>query len=180
MTKKFREIWHKKLILIVLIAAALRLFWIDKVPISLNWDEISMGYTAYSLSQTGMDEWGEHLPIFFRSYGEWKSAVYIYLLVPFTKLFGLNAWGVRLPSAIAGIMAVYLTYLVTKKLFGEKAGLWASLFLAISPWHLMLSRPAFEANVSLTLILIGVYFFLQAASPNSKFKSALAPCRKRS
>src|SRR3989339_1195085 len=151
----------KKIWLILALAAFLRLFLLGSVPASLNWDEISMGVSANSILQTGMDEWGEKLPIFFRSYGEWKSAVYIYLLVPFIKVLGLNAWAVRLPSALAGILAVYLTYLIGKKLYSDKVGLWASFFLAVSPWHLLLSRPAFEANVSLTLILAGLYFFLQ-------------------
>lgn len=157
-----RKLIQKPLFLIILLAVFLRLFLLARVPLSLNWDEVSMGYSAYSISQTGMDEWGEKLPLFFRSYGEWKSAVYIYLLVPFIKIFGLNAWAVRLPSALAGILSVYLTYLIGKKLYGEKAGRWASVFLAVSPWALMLSRPAFEANVSLTLILSGIYFFLRS------------------
>lgn len=160
-----RNIWYRggmrnKLLLIIILASALRLFFLSSVPPSLNWDEVSMGYTAYSVAKTGMDEWGERLPIFFRSYGEWKSAVYIYLLVPMVNFFGLNAWTVRLPSAIAGILAVYLTYLIGRHLYGRQVGLYAALFLAISPWHLVLSRPAFEANVSLTLILAGLYYFL--------------------
>ncbi len=149
---------------ILILATVLRLFYLDKVPPALNWDEVSMGYTAYSIGETGMDEWGERLPLLFRSYGEWKSAVYIYLLVPFIKILGLNAWAVRLPSALAGILAVYFTYLIGKKLYNEKVGLWSAFFLAISPWHLLLSRPAFEANVSLTLILAGIYFFLRSST----------------
>jgi len=147
---------------IIIFAAVLRLSFLGSAPISLNWDEISMGYTAYSVGATGRDEWGELLPIFFRSYGEWKSAVYIYLLVPFIKVLGLNAWAVRLPSALAGIGAVYLIYLLGKRLYSEKVGLWSALLIAVTPWHLVLSRPAFEANVSLTLLLLGIYGFVRA------------------
>ena len=167
MHNMFKRIWNNKLFLILLLASFLRLFLLARVPPSLNWDEISMGYTAHSLGTTGMDEWGDKLPIFFRSYGEWKSAVYIYLTIPFVQIFGLNAWGVRLPSALFGILAVYLTYLLGRDLYGKKVGLWSSLFMAVTPWHLMLSRPAFEANVSLTLILGGLYFFFKLLRSNS-------------
>jgi 4-amino-4-deoxy-L-arabinose transferase-like glycosyltransferase len=149
---------------IIILAALLRLLWLPSVPPSLNWDEISMGYTAYSVANTGMDEWGEKLPLLFRSYGEWKSPVYIYILVPLVKIFGMQAWTIRLPSALAGILAVYLTYLIGRRLYSDKVGLWAAFFLSISPWHLVLSRPAFEANVSLTLILAGIYFFLRSST----------------
>jgi 4-amino-4-deoxy-L-arabinose transferase-like glycosyltransferase len=164
-----------KLLCIMILAAVLRFFLLSSVPASLNWDEVSMGYTAYSISQTGKDEWGEQMPLLFRSYGEWKSAVYIYLLVPFIKVLGLNAWAVRLPSAIAGVIAVYLTYLIGRKLYSDKVGLWAATLLAISPWHLLLSRPAFEANVSLTLILAGINLFLSSNFAWSAIFLGLAP-----
>jgi 4-amino-4-deoxy-L-arabinose transferase-like glycosyltransferase len=152
--------------IIILLAMVLRLSFLGTNPLSLNWDEVSMGYTAYSLAETGKDEWGETLPIFFRSYGEWKSAVYIYLLVPFVSVFGLEPWVVRLPSALAGILAVYLIYLLGKRLYSEKVGLWSAFLLSVTPWHLVLSRPAFEANVSLTLLLLGVYGLVRAAQTN--------------
>lgn len=149
-----------KIFLILVLSLGLRLFFLSSNPASLNWDEVSMGYTAYSLGQTGRDEWGEKLPLFFRSYGEWKSAGYIYLLVPFVKIFGLNAWSIRLPSALAGVIGVYLIYLLGKKLYREQVGLWAAFLLAVTPWSFMLSRPGFESNLALTLLLAGVYFFL--------------------
>lgn len=145
---------------IILLAIFIRLFLLGSVPPSLNWDEVSQGYTAYSILQTGRDEWGEKLPIFFRSYGEWKSAVYIYLLVPFIKVLGLNVYSVRLPSAIFGLISVYLMYLLGKKLYSEKVGLWSAFLMSVTPWAFMLGRPGFEANVALTLFLGGLYLFL--------------------
>lgn len=147
---------------IIALATYLRLFSLSSVPGPLNWDEVSMGVAARSILETGRDEWGQQFPLLFRSYGEWKSPVYIYLLTPFIALLGNTELAVRLPSALAGIFAVYLTYLIGSLLYSRKVGLFASLFLAVSPWHLLLSRPAFEANVSLTLILAGLYFFLKS------------------
>jgi 4-amino-4-deoxy-L-arabinose transferase-like glycosyltransferase len=149
------------LIVIITLALSLRLINLSTNPPGLNWDEVSMGYSAYSLLETGADEWGVKYPLLFRSYGEWKSPVYIYLLMPFIKVLGLNAWGVRLPAALAGVAAVYLAYLIGRKLYGDKVGLWAALFLTVSPWHLMLSRPAFEAGVALALVLGGIYLMLK-------------------
>ena len=160
-TALFRWSRSHFLILIIVLAAFLRLYHLGSLPPSLNWDEVSMGYSAYSILHTARDEWGQFMPLLFRSYGEWKSPVYIYLLVPFIKVLGLNAWAVRLPAALAGILTVYLTYLIGKKLYGEKVGLWGAFLLTVSPWHLMLSRPAFEAGVSLMLVLLGIYLMLK-------------------
>ena len=47
------------LILTLALALVLRVVNLSTNPPELNWDEISMGYTAYSLLETGRDEWGE-------------------------------------------------------------------------------------------------------------------------
>lgn len=148
------------LFLILLVAAFFRLFNLTTNPPGLNWDEASMGVSANSLLHTGRDEWGSSWPLLFRSYGEWKSPVYIYLLIPFIKIFGMTPLAVRLPAVISGLLAIYLTYLITKKLFDRPTAYAAAILLSFSPWHLMLSRPAFEATVALTLTLLGTYLFL--------------------
>jgi 4-amino-4-deoxy-L-arabinose transferase-like glycosyltransferase len=153
------KIW---LVLILLLAAFLRFYQLTGTPPSLNWDEVSHGYNAYSILKTGKDEWGFTFPTIFRAYGDYKLPVYIYLTSGSVGLFGLNAWAVRFPSALAGVLSVLLTYLLAKKLFKkESIALLSAFFLAISPWHLFLSRPAFEANLASFLVIGGIYFFLQ-------------------
>jgi 4-amino-4-deoxy-L-arabinose transferase-like glycosyltransferase len=60
---------------------------------------------------------------------------------------------------------VLVTYFLTKRLFGkskfsEVTALVASGVLAVSPWHIMLSRAAFEANVATFFLVCGVWLFL--------------------
>lgn len=153
----------KILLLILFTASLLRLWGLDVVPPHLRNDEAALGYNAYSISQTLKDEHGEFLPIIFKSFGDFKPGLYIYLDVPFIMLFGLEDWVVRLPSAVAGIIAVFLTYLITFQLFKDKKlALITAILLTISPWHITFSRGAWEANVALTLQLGGIYFFLKS------------------
>lgn len=148
-------------VLIIVFASAVRFFHIDQNPPSLNWDEISHGYNAYSILKTGADEWGQKFPIIFRAYGDYKLPVYIYLTAISEAIFGLNTFSVRLVSVVAGILSVLFTYLIAKELFGKKVGIWASLLMAISPWSLFLSRGAFEANLALFFVISGMYFFVR-------------------
>lgn len=169
------NLFKNRLFQILCLASCLRFIFLGSIPLSLNWDEVSMGYTAYTVSHTGMDEWGVKLPIFFRSYGEWKSAVYIYLLVPLVKLFGMQTAIIRLPSALFGVISVYLMYLIGKKLLNHQVGLWAAFLMAVTPWSFFLSRPAFEGNVALTLLLAGLYCFLTQRYLFSAILFGLAP-----
>ena len=90
------------LILITLLAGLLRFWDLGSMPPSANWDEISHGYNAYSLLQTGQDEWGRSFPLIFRAFGDYKLPLYIYLTVIPVFLFGLNVFAVRFVSAPIG------------------------------------------------------------------------------
>lgn len=160
---------HKLLLVVLGIAAVLRLWGLGINPPHLTSDEAALGYNAYSILKTAKDEHGRFLPIVFESFGDWKPGLYVYATIPFVVLFGLNEFSVRLASALAGVIAVWLVYQIAKRLFTTRIGYFAALFLAFSPWHLQFSRGAWEANLSLTLLLAGVYFFFRAIYKNSKY-----------
>lgn len=154
------------LLFILIVATILRLFSISSNPPSLTWDETAWGYNAYSIGIDGKDEFGRFLPHdYLESFGDFKPPMYAYLDVIPVKFFGLNEFATRFPSAIFGILTVLISYFLVKRIFPnaenkEKYALFSSLFLAISPWHIMLSRAAFEANVATFFIVAGVWAFL--------------------
>lgn len=149
------------LVLICLFFLVTRLYKIGEIPPSVYWDEASIGYNAYSVAQSGKDEWGDFLPIHFRAFGEFKLPVYIYAVVPFVKIFGLNAFPVRLPAVLFSLGVVILTYLLAKKLSGNAAvGLLGSFFVSVSPWFFIFSRTGYEATAGLMFYLLGIYLFL--------------------
>ena len=158
------------LALIVVVAAVLRLWKLDEVPVSLFGDELDVGYHAYSLGLTGSDYSGNFLPLQLRSIAEWRTPLYIYSAIPTVLLFGINAWGVRLPAALFGILGVIAIYFLAKKISGqEKIGLFAAFILAISPWHIQYSRAGFEVTQMLFFMIMGLYVFLSSIKHKGKW-----------
>ncbi|MBP9817931.1 phospholipid carrier-dependent glycosyltransferase [Candidatus Shapirobacteria bacterium] len=153
---------NKLLILIISLALFIRVCKLDQIPPSPNWDEVSLGYNAYSILQTGRDEWGTILPSVFRAYGDYKLPLYIYTLVPFIKLFDLNTFSIRFLSATAGTLSVFIFYLILNKLFPTKKflQLLGTTIIAFSPWSIFISRIALEANLGLTFFLISFYLMI--------------------
>jgi 4-amino-4-deoxy-L-arabinose transferase-like glycosyltransferase len=159
----------KLLVLITLLGAALRFSQLGNIPSSLNWDEIAIGYNAYSILKTGHDEYGTLLPLTFRSFEDYKSPLYIYLTVPSILIFGKTEFAIRFTSALLGSLTVPLLYAVTTTLLKPKTkennplwqnriknvGVISSFILAITPWHVHFSRVAFEANIGLFFISLG-------------------------
>lgn len=154
---------NKLLIVIIFFAFILRIVSLSSFPTGFTQDEAALGYDAYSLLETGKDQWGEAFPLSFRSFGDFKMPLYTYLAAPSVHIFGLNVFAVRLPNALFGTLAVLATFLMVYELTKRKNfALISSLFMAISPWATSLSRGAFEANLTAFFVPIGVWAFYKA------------------
>lgn len=149
------------LIFIIFLGAFLRLINLGNLPNAYSPDELAQGYTAYSIIQTGKDEWGSKNLFNLQSFGDYKPPVQTLLMIPSIKLFGLTPFAVRLPNAIFSIATILLTYLIAKLLFNNsKISLLSSLFICLSPWSLPMSRIALEANLVIFIISLATYLFL--------------------
>lgn len=170
----------KILIIIIIIAALFRFIDLGNNPPSLNWDEIAIGWNAYSILQTGKDEFGQYLPLIFRSFDDYKSPLYIYFTVISIFLFGQNEFAIRFTSALLGTVTVLVFYFFTKCLLKTNVineewnnrianvSLFSTFVLAISPWHVHFSRVAFEANIALFWEILGATLLLKWTD-NKKF-----------
>ena len=103
------------LVFIFVIAFAVRFYEFGLLPDGLSQDESSIGYNAYSILQTGKDEYGKEFPVSFKAFGEYKLPGYIYLSVPSIAVFGTTPIGVRLPSALFGFLTVIVFLLLCQK-----------------------------------------------------------------
>ena len=150
----------EKLLLIVILLAGLfvRLYNYNYPP--LLWDEAGLGYNAYSILKTGRDEYGQFLPLIFKSFGDYKPGLYVYLSVPFIALFGLNPLAVRLPSIILGSLIPLIAYLFIKKHTTSKIlPLLFAILIAFNPYNIHFSRGAWETNILTFQLLLASYLF---------------------
>jgi 4-amino-4-deoxy-L-arabinose transferase-like glycosyltransferase len=159
--------------IILILAIVTRFYMLGKAPAGIYLDEAGQGYSAYSILKTGKDEFGKSFPIVFRSFTDFKTPVYIYLVVPLIPIFGLTAFTVRFPSFFFSILTFPVFYLLVRKLCPAKNSLSLSLIscllLALSPWHILFGRTNFECNVALFFFLSGVLSFYAAIKNKPKF-----------
>jgi len=165
-----KKFWSISILIFIICGAFfLRVNKITSIPPGLSWDEVSIGYNAYSILKTGKDEHGKFLPLdTFVAYGDYKPPLAVYLTVPFIWVFGLNELAVRMPSSVFGTLTVFLTYVLVREVFRKKQqkhsievlALLSAFLLAVSPWHINISRAGFEANIALFFIVLGVYLIL--------------------
>jgi 4-amino-4-deoxy-L-arabinose transferase-like glycosyltransferase len=151
---------------ILLLAAGLRLAGLANAPPGLNQDEAVNAWNAWCLLKTGHDQTGAPWPIFYmHALGENRSTLFVYTLLPFEALGGLNVWTNRLPAAVGGVLTVLLMYWIGAKLFNRPTGLVAAALLALSPWHIQLSRLGHEAALGPLLVTLSLAALLWAGFP---------------
>lgn len=160
---------------IILLGFFLRFYKLGQVPPGMDSDETSIGYNAYSILLTGKDEYGKFMPLYFQSFGDQKLPVYIYLTTASIKLFGLNSFAVRFPSALLGSLTVIIFYFLLLDISKKKTfALIGSLLLALNPWHLFFSRAALEDNVALFFAVLGTFLFVRTVQTKKGFLLSLS------
>jgi 4-amino-4-deoxy-L-arabinose transferase-like glycosyltransferase len=136
-------------------AAGLYFFHVPNHPPGFSIDESSICYNAWTISQTGRDEYGQSWPLFFRAFGEYKSPTIIYLLAGLFKLGGPSIATARFLTASIGVLAALLlgtlALKITRRRLVEAIVTAAALF---TPWLFESSRLVFEVALYPALIAL--------------------------
>jgi len=93
--------------------------------------------------------------------------LYYFLVKIFAHPFSYSVFGIRLFSAIFGIISIWIVYKITKELFEHKASIWASLITAISPFAIEYSQEARMYALVGFLLLTATYFFICGLKTNN-------------
>lgn len=162
--KKILENWVIAVILVL--GVILRVARLDYLE--LFGDEVDAGYQSYSLMTTGHDYKGNSWPVYAQSFSEWRAPGFMYAMMPFIKLLGLNEWGVRASAAFWGILGLIGFYwLLGEYGADKKTRLLCLAVLVISPWHVHYSRSGFELTLMTCLIIWGGFFWRRALIANN-------------
>lgn len=146
---------------ILLLAFFLRFVGLNDFPSGFHGDEASFLLNTKAILATGHDEDKQFLPLYIRSFIDPQPALYSYAQVPFVALMGTTHAAARLPAVLFGVASIYLIYLLIRKRGGESLALLSAALLAISPWHIMLSRGSQQVMMALVFGLIAIYCLLR-------------------
>lgn len=168
----FRAIGDRFGVLPVLALAALSRLWGLGSPNKLVFDETYYVKDAYTLWKAGHElQWQPGDVANFTPSNYLTSPEFVvhgplgkWLIGLGMQLFGVdNPFGWRIVTALAGILAVWLLYLVALELFGSKR--WALLpafLLAIDGQAIVISRTAILDGLVMTAVLGGFLLLLKA------------------
>ncbi len=138
------------LVLFVLLACGALLYTAGAArnPPGCYIDESSISYNAYTISQTGRDEFDNRWPLFFRAFGDYKNPVHVYLLATLYKLTGPGIIAARLLSVAFILCAAWLLGLLAHRISQrEDVALFVTASALITPWFFELGRVVLEVSL---------------------------------
>ena len=140
--------WALAAIGIALVVAGFH-FWINPSnPPGFIRDEASISYNAYTISQTLHDQDSGLLPLFFTSFRDYKSPVFVYLLAGVFRITGPHAEVARGLAAASVLAAVLAIGLIALRRSRSVAVAVAALALAgATPWLFEVGRVAYETSL---------------------------------
>jgi 4-amino-4-deoxy-L-arabinose transferase-like glycosyltransferase len=149
---------------ILLLAVFFRFWQITTFPNGLFPDEAANGLDINSIFH------GHIQPFYERGNG--REALFFYALAASVAAFGRGPWQHHIVTGMFGIAEIIATYLLTRRMFGKRTALLASLFMACSSYAVMLNRNAFRANTIPLFTTLTFYFIVKFfQTPESNYKS---------
>ena len=136
------------------VAVALRFPNLATIPPNVHGDEVSIGLDARKI-MTG------HMPAVFATGWYDVPALSFALHAATMRVFGDNLFGLRMASAIEGVLSIVLLYLLARRLWGPRPALLAAAFMAVAAWHIHFSRTGFHYMQAPVATLLALYFLVR-------------------
>jgi len=140
--------------LILILATATRLyqldrrdFWYDEAFTGIAVKESFMGMMKMIMADV-------HPPLYYLT------------LKFFASFFNYSVFGIRLYSAIFGVLCVWAAFLFAKELFGKRAAVYASLIAAISPFAWQYSQEGRMYSMFSFFVILAAYFLVRGLKTN--------------
>lgn len=163
------------LFLVLAISAALRLSYLEHVPLGFSHqsidhhNQVTFKFLAAIHCWFGSGPCPSKLPTFVQQYG---FASFLQALVFY--IFGVGYLQSTVLAAVFGILSVYFIWKIGSAIIGRDYGLILAFLLSASLWHITFSRHS-DAEHSLPVLqaLLSVYLGIQCATSPSVLKGAL-------
>ncbi len=94
----------------------------------------------------------------FVSVTDGKTPLFMWLMIPFFKVFKDPLFAGRFLSVISGFFTLTGVFFLTKKVFNLRAALWASLFYVIIPYTVFFDRMALVDSMLASFTIWIIYF----------------------
>jgi hypothetical protein len=161
---------------LVLAVGAFQLWISPDNPPGFFRDEAALAYNAHTIADDGRDEYGARFPLYFSSFLDYKSPLYVYGLAGVFLVTGADrevARGFSAACMLAAILLLgWLGYRTTSR---ASVGVVTVLLAGTSPWLFELGRVAFEVAMEPLFLCLALLAVERACRPDRWTASTALP-----
>lgn len=132
-----------------------RSWQITSIPQSIWYDELMTAKNAILIMEHEGVSPFQATPL---ALGDVVSNLYLYYVILIFKLFGVNYFAVKMVSVIPAAAIILATYFLGCKFMSKEFAIMAAFFVAVSHWHISISRIGWS-NVMMSLLQVCSYSF---------------------
>lgn len=141
----------------VLAVAAFQLWISPNNPPGFFRDEAAIAYNAQTIATEGRDEYGARFPLYFSSFQDYKSPLFVYGLAGVFLVTGADREVARGFAAVCLLAAVLLLGLLAYRRTDHASVAVATIVLAgTTPWLFELGRVAFEVAMEPLFVVLAL------------------------
>ena len=152
------------LLLLCVLAVAVRLIFIYQPYVDhWSWRQSDVAAIARNFLQNGFRfgypqiDWAGNAP----GYVGTEFPILPFIAALCYKLVGVNEWIGRVQAVILFAVSLPFFFLVVREIFGPTAAVWGTFFYSFAPLNIFAGRSFMPDVPSLSLAIIGLYFFLR-------------------
>jgi hypothetical protein len=170
----------KFVIVICILAVAARLVLINQPYVDhWSWRQSDVAAIARNFLQNGFRfgypqiDWAGNAS----GYVGTEFPILPFIAAVYYKFAGVHEWIGRIQAVILFAISLPFFFLLVREIFGSTAAVWASFFFCFTPLNVFAGRSFMPDVPSLSLAIVGLYFFLQwveHGEPWSFFVAAIA------
>ena len=168
------------LLLICVFAVAVRLIFINQPYVDhWSWRQSDVAAIARNFLQKGFRfshpqiDWAGNAP----GYVGTEFPILPFVAALCYKFIGVHEWIGRMQAVVLFALSLPFFFLLVREIFGRTAAVWATFFYSFAPLNIFAGRSFMPDVPSLSLAIVGLYFFLQWAEhggTSSFFVAAIA------
>src|SRR6184192_4398944 len=163
----------KFVIALSILAVAVRLFSINQPYIDRwSWRQSDVASIARNFEENGFHftypqiDWAGDAP----GYVGTEFPILPFVAAICYKFAGVHEWIGRLQAVIFFAASLPFFFLLVREIFGDRAAIWATFFYSFAPLNVFAGRSFMPDVPSLSVALVGLYFFLRWTQ-HSQFSS---------
>ena len=147
---------------ITLLAIGFRVYRLDLVPVDMTSDHAEKLLDVQDVLDGAR-------PIFFeRNTGREMFQFYLTAALIWLTPLTVSHLALKVGTALFGILTVPMTYFLARDQYGRLVGLLAAFFLAVSHWHVAITRVGLRFPFTAAFAVPALYFLLRALRHNRR------------